>query len=379
MTIKVFHLITDLNAGGAEKSLYRLLASMDRQKFHSQVVSLVPVGSVGEQIRNLDINVRSLEMQPGRPTLSGLRLLISWLRLEKPDILQTWLYHADLLGILAGRLAGIPEVVWNIRNTNIDFSQYRQLSGFVVRTCSWVSGWPLAVISNSQAGRDFHVRLGYHAQRWVVIPNGIDTQVFKPDADAPGLLRQELGLPMDTLLIGHFGRYDPMKNQEDFILAAGEMVRSGSEAHFVMVGEDVSESNTALREVVDQQALRGRVHMLGRRDDMPQLAAALDLLSSSSLGEGFPNVVAEAMACEVPCVVTDVGDSAMLVGETGKVVPAGNPTALAQAWENLLTRPQNERKQLGLQARRRIEEHYSLGKMTAAYSQLYRDIIAQSK
>jgi len=184
---------------------------------------------------------------------------------------------------------------------------------------------------------------------------------------------------MDTLLIGHFGRYDPMKNQEDFILAAGEMVRSGSEAHFVMVGEDVSESNTALREVVDQQALRGRVHMLGRRDDMPQLAAALDLLSSSSLGEGFPNVVAEAMACEVPCVVTDVGDSAMLVGETGKVVPAGNPTALAQAWENLLTRPQNERKQLGLQARRRIEEHYSLGKMTAAYSQLYRDIIAQSK
>ena len=379
MTIKVVHLITDLNIGGAEKSLYRLLASMDRQQFDSQVVSMVPAGSVGEQIRSLGIRVRSLSLQPGRPTISGLRLLTSWLRIEKPDILQTWLYHADLLGVIAGRLAGIPNVVWNIRNTNIDFSQYRRLSGYVVRTCSWVSGWPRVVISNSQAGRDFHVRLGYHARRWAVIPNGIDTQAFRPDSDSAGILRRELGLPMDTLLIGHFGRYDPMKNQEGFLIAAGELVRSGSEAHFVMVGEEVSGDNAILREVVNQQALNGRVHMLGRRHDMPRLASALNLLSSSSLGEGFPNVVAEAMACGVPCVVTDVGDSALVVGDTGWTVPPNDPSALVKAWNDFLGLPESERKSMGVKARQRICEHFSLDGMTAAYSRLYRDIIAQSK
>jgi glycosyltransferase involved in cell wall biosynthesis len=269
-------------------------------------------------------------------------------------------------------------VIWNIRNTNIDFSQYRRLSGLVVRACTWMSGWPQVVISNSHAGRDFHIRLGYRPRRWAVIPNGIDTRVFKPDADAARWFRQELNLAPDTFLIGQIARYDPMKNHEGFLQAAGVLVRSGCKAHFVMAGEGVTDENTALLEVADQQALKGRVHMLGRRNDIPHLAAALDLFSSSSSGEGFPNVVAEAMACEVPCVVTDVGDSAFVVGETGWVVPPHDPAAMAKAWGNCLALPESERNAVGARARQRVCDHFSLEEMVSAYSRLYRDIIAGS-
>jgi glycosyltransferase involved in cell wall biosynthesis len=377
MPLKILHLITDLNTGGAETSLYRLLASMDCERFDSQVVSLITPGPLGEKIASLGIPVRSLDMRPGRPTPAALLRLTSWLRREKPDILQTWLYHADLLGILAARAARIPVVVWNVRNSEMELSQYRRLSGLVVRTCARLSGWPQAVVSNSHAGRDFHVRSGYHPARWVIIPNGIDTRVFKPDPEAYRWLRRELGLAPETVLIGQVARYDPMKNQAGFLMAAGELSRTGIQAHFVMAGSGVTDENAALGEVVKQQGLTGRVHLLGRRDDMPRIEAALDLLTSASIfGEGFPNVVAEAMACGVPCVVTDVGDSALLVGETGRVVPAHDPGALAGAWSDLLSMPPEGRRELGRQARERILGRFSLEKMAAAYSQLYWDIIA---
>jgi glycosyltransferase involved in cell wall biosynthesis len=380
MTIKILHLITDLNTGGAETSLFRLLSNMDNEMFDNQVVSLIPVGRVGEKIRELGIKVHSLDMRPGRPTFSALVRLTAWLQREKPDILQTWLYHADLLGIMAGSIAKIPIVIWNIRNSNIDYSQYRRLSGFVVQVCSWLSRWPKAVVSNSYAGRDFHIRLGYNPRRWKIIPNGIDTQVFRPDCEAYYSLRQELGLAPDTPLIGQVARYDPMKNHKGFLMAAGDLARSDSRVHFIMVGQGVSNDNTALLEIINQEGLAGRVHMLGRRDDMPRLNAALDILTSaSSFGEGFPNAVAEAMACEVLSVVTDVGDAALIVGETGRIVPPRDPEALAKAWSEILSLSPSERQSLGLIARQRIIDHYSLDKMVSAYCRLYQDIIEELK
>jgi glycosyltransferase involved in cell wall biosynthesis len=377
MRIKIFHLITDLDTGGAETSLYRLLAGMDRERFDSQVVSLIPPGLLGGKIRALGIPVRSLDMQPGRPSLAALFQLTGWLRHDKPDLLQTWLYHADLLGILAARVARVPVVVWNIRNSEMDLVQYRRLSGQVVRLCARLSAWPQAVISNSQAGREFHAGFGYHPSRWEVIPNGIDINIFRPDPEAYRSLRRELGLAPETILIGQVARYDPMKNQAGFLAAAGELLRTGREAHFAMVGQGVTEENATLLEVVRRQGLTGRVHLLGRQDDMPRFEAAMDILTSASaFGEGFPNVVAEAMACGVPCVVTEVGDSALLVGGSGKIVPPRDPHAIVSAWQELISCGENGRRSLGESARQRVAEYFSLDQTIAAYQALYEELIA---
>jgi len=369
--MKVLHLITDLNTGGAETSLYRLLGGLERAEFDSQVVSLIPPGPIGEKIAALGIPVRTLGMAPGRPTPAALARLTGWLHADPPDLLQTWLYHADLLGILAARMAGVRRVMWNLRNSEMQLSQYRRLSGLVVHLCACLSGWPQVVISNSRAGQDFHARFGYHPRRWAVIPNGIDTRLFRPNPQAYAWLRSGLGLPPEELLVGQVARYDPMKDQAGFLRAAGELVRSGSPAHFVLIGHEVTDANPALTAAAREAGLAGRVHLLGRQDDIGRYEAALDVLvSPSAFGEGFPNAVAEAMACGVACVVTDVGDSAYLVGETGRVVPPSDPSALAAACGALLA-DANERGALGAAARRRIEANFSLERTVAAYRQLY--------
>jgi glycosyltransferase involved in cell wall biosynthesis len=378
--MKIFHLITDLNTGGAETSLYRLLGGMERAQFESQVVSLIPPGPLGKKIAGLGIRVRNLGMTPGRPTLAALTRLTGWLRTEQPDLLQTWLYHADLLGLLAARMAGVRRVVWNLRNSEMELSQYRRLSGLVVRACAYLSPFPQAVICNSRAGQEFHTRFGYHPRRWVVIPNGIDTRAFHPEPEAYQQLRRELGLPLGVILIGQVARYDPMKDQACFLKAAGTLLRSGSPAHFVLIGEGVTDMNPALTEIIRSQGLAGRVHLLGRQDDISRYEAALDVFASASaFGEGFPNVVAEAMACGIPCVVTDVGDSAFLVGGTGLVVPPQDPAALAAAWQKLLSSGEAARRELGALARKRVEENFSIEKTLAAYQKLYLGLVRDAQ
>jgi glycosyltransferase involved in cell wall biosynthesis len=375
MTIKILHLITGLNTGGAEVSLYRLLGRMDRSRFENRVISLIPVSDIGDKIRALGIPVTSLGLRPGQISLAALWSLTRELRSERPDILQTWMYHADLLGLLAAKLSGFQPVVWNIRSSNMDTSQYKKLTGLVIRLCSWLSGLPRAVIVNSHAGQVFHTGFGYHPRRWVLIPNGMDLDLFCPDEDARRSVQAEIGLDPQTVLIGMHGRFDPMKGHADFLHAAGLLTRSGVDAHFLLAGQAVSPDNETLKALVLEEDLAGRVHLLGRRDDIHRLDAALDILALSSLyGEGFPNVVAEAMACGVPCTVTDVGDTAFLVADTGCVVQRHDPAALAEAWRSLVRSGPEYRHRLGAAARQRIVENFSLSKTVAAYENLYSEL-----
>jgi glycosyltransferase involved in cell wall biosynthesis len=377
MTIKIIHLITGLNTGGAEVSLYRLLGRMDHFRFENQVISLIPVGEIGEKIRTLGIPVSSLGLRPGQFSLAAIWLLERELRSERPDILQTWMYHADLLGLLAAKLSGIQQVVWNIRSSNMDTSQYRILTGLVIRLCSRFSGMPRAVIVNSHAGQEFHANYGYHPRRWVLIPNGIDKDRFHPDEDARCSVRTEFGLDLQTLLIGMLARFDPMKGHADFLHAAGLLTRSGVDAHFLLAGNAVTPDNETLKALIFEEGLAGRVHLLGRRDDIHRLDAALDILAMSSLfGEGFPNVVAEAMACGVPCAVTDVGDAAFLVADTGRVVPPRDPAAMADSWMELVRSGVEVRHRLGELARRRVVENFCIENTVAAYEALYTELAA---
>jgi glycosyltransferase involved in cell wall biosynthesis len=209
----------------------------------------------------------------------------------------------------------------------------------------------------------------------VVLPNGFDLEVFKPDPAARLSVRQELGLPEEALFIGLVGRFYPLKDHYNFIDAAARLRAELPEIHFLLCGEGITPENKELAEWVNASGIRAHCHMLGQREDIPRITAALDIACSSSYMEGFPNVIGEAMACGVPCVVTDVGDSALLVGDTGMVVPPKNPQALANAWRELIEMGPDRRASLGEAARRRVGESFSLPAIAARYEELYEGIV----
>lgn len=356
--------------------LFKLLSSLDR-RFSSLVVSMTDAGTLGPSIEAHGVQVVTLGMRRGRPSIRGLWALSRLLRKERPQILQTWLYHADLLGLVAGKLSGVPAIAWNVRCSNMDMRDYRSLSGWTVRMLASLSAWPGLVIVNSETGRQVHERLGYRPRRWAVIPNGFDLEQFAPDPGARQKLRLELGLPGDALLIGMVARYDPMKDHATFLQAARLLLRTTTEAQFVLVGLYMGHSNKELNRMIESLDVADHVHLLGERNDVPAILAALDLATlSSAYGEGFPNVVGEAMACGIPCVVTDVGDSALLVGDTGKVVPPRNPEALANAWAELIDMGPDGRRRLGEAARQRIKEHFDLNTIVKRYERCYDELVS---
>ncbi len=370
------HVITGLGTGGSEMMLYRLLSALDRERFSPAVISLREEGPLAEKIRTLGIPVKALGMRSGFATPLALARLTGWLRAAQPALVQTWMYHADLLGGLAARWVGLP-VIWGLHNNVLDRRSTKRFTFWTVKICAWFSPWlPAKIISCSVAAAESHARLGYRRERMVVIPNGFDLQAFRPDAAARASVRAELGLPDDTLLIGLVARYDPIKDHHNFIEAVASLRQRFPEVHFLLCGEGVTWQNAELAGWIRQKGLTSSFHLLGQREDAPRLTAALDIAANSSIGESFSNAIGEAMACGVPCVVTDVGDSAYIVGETGKVVPVGDSQALARAWQELLENTPQARQQLGQAARQRIEQHFSLPVVAGEYEAVYRSVLA---
>jgi glycosyltransferase involved in cell wall biosynthesis len=383
-------------------SLCRLLSAMDRATFETQVVCMIPIGPVGQMIQNLGIPVVSLEMPRGRPTLAGFRRLLGILRGFKPDILQTWLYHADLLGLVAARIVGPKTVIWNIRSsctvvpepgsllaglrtviarvhsTETAFPRERPLSTLVVRGCSLLSTLPTAVIVNSRTGQELHMRLGYRPKEWINIPNGTDTTQFRPDPQARQKVRREWRIAEDELLVGLVGRLHPEKDHPTFLKAAALSRSRYPRVRYVCVGGGPEAYDRQLRGLAAQLGLADLL-WTGQRADMLDVYNALDVLVSSSVSEGSPNVVAEAMACEKPCLVTRVGDSASLVGTADMVVQPGDPEALSTKLLHLLELPEEQRAQRGRDARQRIAENFTLEAMVKRYASLYLRIDSQHR
>ena len=375
--IKVLHLVTGLRIGGAETMLLKLLSQTDRNVFEPEVLSLTDIGATGSKIQALDIPVGALGMRLGVPNPLGLIRLTQRLRRKPPDVLQTWMYHADLIGALGANLAGGIPTVWNIRHTNLDPEVTKRAHIWTAKACALLShSLPRRIICNSETSRQTHVKLGYAAGKMEVIPNGFDLAAFTPDAAARRSMRQELGVPEQSLLIGLVARFDPQKDHHTFVQAAARL-NSAPDVQFVLCGEGVTSQNRKLVDWINAAGIERRCHLLGRRDDIPRLTAALDIATSSSVGEAFSNAIGEAMACAVPCVVTNVGDSAWIVGETGRVIQPGDPEALANSWLELIKVGEECRRQLGLAARRRIEENFNLPGVVKRYEKLYEGIAGE--
>ncbi|MFC6920914.1 glycosyltransferase family 4 protein [Meiothermus taiwanensis] len=369
--MRVLHIITGLSDGGAEAVLYRLITH-DAQDIH-QVVSLTGEGKYGPLLRAAGVSVTTLNMPRGRVTFVGLKRLWQVVRQSRADVVQTWMYHADLLGGLVGRLAGVP-VVWGIHNTTLEPGHSRRATIWVARACARLSRWvPRRIVVCAQAAVGVHGALGYETSRMIFIPNGYDLSRFQPDSSARERLRREWGVPDDMPVIGMVARFDPYKDHANLIEALAWLARQGVRFQVVLVGTGMTSENIELTRRIEAAGLTDRVRLLGVRQDVPAIMAALDVHVLSSSAEAFPNVLAEAMACGTPCVSTDVGDAAQIVGDTGWLVPPRNAQALAEAVQSALTawhdRPAWWARQQA--CRERIAQQFELQRMIEQYQTVW--------
>jgi len=372
--MKITHIITGLAADGAETALYHLLAALDRQEYQNEVISLTDRGPTAARIEGLGVPVRALAMMRSVPNPLAIRRIAKILRRSRPHIVHTWMYHSNLLGGLAAQAAGRIPVIWGIHHSKIDSRDTKRFTVWTVRACAWFSKQlPVRIICCANSSESAHIQLGFDPQKMEVIYNGIDSELFRPDPEARRALRSHLGLPPEALLIGMAGRLHRHKDHRNFFAAARLLHREVPDVHFVLCGEGMVAEDTKLSaEVAD--GLQGHCHLMGLQRDMTAFYSGLDIAANSSLSEAFPLAVGEAMACGIPCVVTEVGDSPAIVGETGRTVPPQQPAAMASAWRGLIEAGAEARQILGKAARERVVTHFSMMQFAQRYRSLYRDV-----
>lgn len=328
--MKVLHVITGLNNGGAEAVLFRLVVMDQLNGNQHHVISLLDRGVHAERLEQAGAAVYTLNFTRGKVTAVGLVRLFRFMRQIRPDVVQTWLYHSDLIGGVIARVAGIRAIAWGIRHANLDPAHNRRATLGVVRMCALLSGWvPRKIVSCSAQATRVHQAAGYRADKFIHIPNGYNLQHLQPDAACRSAVRAELGITSTAFLLGMVARFDAQKDHHNLMEALGLLKRQGVPFTCLLVGVGMDEANGELRGWLDAEDVADSVKLLGPRSDIPAIMNALDVHVLSSLGEAFPNVLAEAMACGTPCVTTDVGDAAVIVANHGWVVAPQDSDALA--------------------------------------------------
>lgn len=368
--MKVLHIITGLTDGGAEAVLYRMVTSKS-SSFKHVVISLMGTGKYGLLLEEAGIDVHYLNMSQGKLGIFASFKIFSLVKKNKPDVVQTWMIHGDLLGGIFARLAGVKNVVWGVHYTTLVRGDSKYSTILSAKLNAFLSKFiPNKIIYCAHKSREVQESIGFSRSKGVVVNNGYDVSQFIRNDQSGHAFKKDLSIS-DNFLIGNVGRYNPMKDYKNLLLALKEVkAKSTIKLHCILVGTDLDETNLELSRLVHELGLTDSVSLIGLRNDIPSVMNAIDLLVLSSCREAFPNVLNEAMACSTPCVTTDVGDAALIVGDTGWFVPAHNPNALAVAiikamderqlnesvWEN--------RRSL---SRERIVENFSLEKMIAKY------------
>ena len=359
--IRIVFLISALSRGGAERQLTLLIKGMDRSRFDVTVVTVYDGGALRAEIEGIEeVRILSLGKEGLFGYPSSLWRMARFMRQVKPQIIHGYMDVANELALLFGKLIR-ARVVWGLRASNVDFSQYGRTAAQHFHMAARVSRYPDLIIANSYAGKQYHAAHGYPANKIVVIPNGFDIERFRPDHAAGRSLRLAWGISDDVVLIGLVARIDPMKDHPTFLRAAALLASERDDIRFVCVGGGRESYRDYLVRLANELGLGARLLWAGEQGDMTDVQNALDIATSSTaFGEGFSNAIGEAMACGIPCVVTDVGDSALLVNSTGVVVPPCDHEALAAAWRTLLSLPKTDRVQLGHAARIRITNEFSV-------------------
>lgn len=365
----LLQVISGLRKGGAEHALTRLAEHGVARSFDMHVLSLEDDGVFGDRLRAAGATVHALELRRFPTTAWGRMTRL--VREIRPRLLQGWMYHGNIGALIAARAAG-PDIplLWNIRQGLDDLGAEKRLTRMAIRLNGWFSRRPDQILYNSLRSRSQHETFGFHSGHARVIPNGFDLQTFAADASARARLRSELGLSQTAILVGHFARFHPMKDHACLLRAAHLVLGHDVNIHFVIAGSGVTSESIGLAAHVEPR-FHQNIHIFDDRTDVPGLMQAIDLyVSSSSRGEGFPNVIGEAMASSRPCVGTDVGDTAYVVGDCGVIVPPRRPEALAGGILQLAHDPVR-RFRLGDQARQKIQSQFAIDRIVGQYVDLY--------
>jgi len=366
--MKVLHIITGLSQGGAQRQLANLVSVYPEE---SAIFSIKEPGVMAEEIRKSGVPIYT----------GGVRRSVSpvWMpklrkaiRQFQPDVVMGWMYHGNLAASFTRRLGHRGPILWNVRHSVHNIRREKASTRWVIQAGAWCAQSPARVVYNSATAAEQHEGLGYPRDKRVVLPNGFDLERFKPDPSSREARRAELGVPSDRFLLGVVGRAHPMKNHLGWLQAFRMLVDDGLPVHCVMVGTGVAEPDGPLATAVREAGLNAAVTLLPPTDAPETLYPALDLLVMPSLwGEGFPNVVGEAMACGVPALVTDVGDAACVVGDTGFVALAAAPPMLARRASETLEIGSEALMDHGRKARVEMVNNYSVGMVAHSYLKLF--------
>lgn len=374
--MRIIHIIGNLEIGGAELMLKRLVEShQGNLHYHHTVISLSTIGQVGLNLQAIGVEIMTLNMRSILDVPLALWRLSQIIRKSRPDIVQTWMYHADLLGGVAARMAGNRHVIWGIRATDIRAGG--SLVTVIVRwLCARLSCWiPRVIICAAEASRESHVEVGYDAKKMVIVPNGYDFSWLKVSFEERQSLRKQCGINQNDLVMGSLGRFHEVKDQKNFVRAAGLLAPQYPQLRFLMVGRGLDWDNRQLVNWIVTTGFKDRFVLLGERKDVPQCLSAMHIFCLHSYTEGFPNALAEAMAMGLPCVTTDAGDAAILLADTGVVVPIHDSASLAQGVRQLLMLGQDERLALGRRAKARVESEFSMARAQLRFEEIYRQTL----
>ena len=377
--MKVIHIIIGMDKGGAEKMLRRLIEInlMAGTESNHSLISLTNIGFHGSFLRAKGVDVNVLNIRGPLSLVAGFSKLLSMLKKNPPHIVQTWMVHSDLLGGLAARLTGVPRVIWGVRTT--DFSVESRSTRAVRWLCARLSFFvPDKIVCAAQASLQSSAHAGYDFSKLMVIPNGFDLADLRAHVGSGATIRQQCGFDSNHVVVGCLGRYNPAKDHANFVRAAGLLAARFDECRFLMVGRDLKRSNLELMEQIQATGFANRFVLLGERDDPASCLDAMDVFALSSCTEGFPNVLGEAMAMGVPCVSTNVGDAAVLLGNTGPVVPARDADALAAAMALWVQMPRAERQAFGRKAQERVQSQFSLDTAAQQFNDLYKELMAKA-
>jgi glycosyltransferase involved in cell wall biosynthesis len=356
--------------------LLKLVQNMDRTLFHNEVISLGSIGLIGRELLDVGVSVNALNMRPHISSAIKILKLFNLLYRSNADLVQTWMYHSDLVGGISARLCGIKNICWNIRHSNLDADKNKKTTIIVAKICAILSKiLPSKIICNSITGVQTHTSFGYYSANFYILPNGFETGKFLPDAETRRQTRESLKISDCKFVFGNVGRFDKQKNHRDLLSAFALIIKDHPNCILVCCGKDVSLENKEISEQVEELNISSNVILLGYRSDTHNLYCSFDAYVSSSLGEGFSNSIGEAMSSAVPCIVTNVGDSKAIVANTGWTVDPGCPVKLAKGMSEAISLSPDDISRKGNLARQRMHKSFSIKSVVKSYENLYLKIL----
>tara|TARA_B110000008_G_scaffold268889_1_gene297491 strand:+ start:648 stop:1790 length:1143 start_codon:yes stop_codon:yes gene_type:complete len=380
--VRILHIINGLSNGGTEGVLYRLI--LEDQLNEHCVLSLTDFGIYGQKLLDKGIKVEKFEFKKNLKTLKQLFLLYRFSKKINPDIIQTWMYHSDLVGGIVGKLIGTNAIFWGIRNSNLDKDKVPFSTRIIVKINAILSNLiPTKIISCSVLAKNIHQKLGYSKAKTVVIPNGFDLNKFKPKNESKLKLRSELKIDENTCLLGMIARWHHHKDHNNLFRALNLLNQiSTTNWKILLVGHLIDESNIDLMSNVKKYKLENHVIILKERDDIETVYNAIDINILSSFGEAFPNVIAEAMGSGIPCISSDVGDASLIIGKTGWLVEPNNYRLLMEILSKSITEFINDKSSWSIRkvdCRERIQRKYSIERMVDSYINLWNNHLKETE